>query len=216
MKKLISVSEAGKLITPNASVMIGGFLRCGSPYKVIEEIIKNKTGGLTLIANDTSFEEYDRGKLIANKLVKKAIVTHIGTNPETGRQLNAGEIEVELVPMGTLVERIRCGGAGLGGFLTPTGKGTLVEEGKQVIESNGRKYLLETPLRADFAIIYATKADKFGNAFLDGTTRNFNTVMATAADVVILEPEEISDEPLDPAQITIPGIFVDYIVTQEK
>ena len=216
MKKLISVSEAGKLITPNASVMIGGFLRCGSPYKVIDEIIKNKIGGLTLIANDTSFEEYDRGKLIANKLVKKAIVTHIGTNPETGRQLNAGEIEVELVPMGTLVERIRCGGAGLGGFLTPTGKGTLVEDGKQVIESNGRKYLLETPLRADFAIIYATKADKFGNAFLDGTTRNFNTVMATAADVVILEPEEISDEPLDPAQITIPGIFVDYIVTQEK
>lgn len=216
MKKLISVSEAGKLITPNASVMIGGFLRCGSPYKVIEEIIKNKTGGLTLIANDTSFEEYDRGKLIANKLIKKAIVTHIGTNPETGRQLNAGEIEVELVPMGTLVERIRCGGAGLGGFLTPTGKGTLVEDGKQVVESNGRKYLLETPLRADFAIIYATKADKFGNAFLDGTTRNFNTVMATAADVVILEPEEISDEPLNPAQITIPGIFVDYIVTQEK
>ena len=216
MKKLISVSEAGKLITPNASVMIGGFLRCGSPYKVIDEIIKNKIGGLTLIANDTCFEEYDRGKLIANKLVKKAIVTHIGTNPETGRQLNAGEIEVELVPMGTLVERIRCGGAGLGGFLTPTGKGTLVEEGKQVIESNGKKYLLETPLRADFAIIYATKADKFGNAFLDGTTRNFNTVMATAADVVILEPEEISDEPLDPAQITIPGIFVDYIVTQEK
>ncbi len=216
MKKLISVSEAGKLITPNASVMVGGFLRCGSPYKVIDEIIKNKIGGLTLIANDTSFEEYDRGKLIANKLVKKAIVTHIGTNPETGRQLNAGEIEVELVPMGTLVERIRCGGAGLGGFLTPTGKGTLVEDGKQVIESNGRKYLLETPLRADFAIIYATKADKFGNAFLDGTTRNFNTVMATAADVVILEPEEISDEPLDPAQITIPGIFVDYLVTQEK
>ena len=216
MKKLISVSEAGKLITPNASVMVGGFLRCGSPYKVIDEIIKNKIGGLTLIANDTSFEEYDRGKLIANKLVKKAIVTHIGTNPETGRQLNTGEIEVELVPMGTLVERIRCGGAGLGGFLTPTGKGTLVEDGKQVIESNGRKYLLETPLRADFAIIYATKADKFGNAFLDGTTRNFNTVMATAADVVILEPEEISDEPLDPAQITIPGIFVDYIVTQEK
>ena len=216
MKKLISVSEAGKLITPNASVMIGGFLRCGSPYKVIDEIIKNKIGGLTLIANDTCFEEYDRGKLIVNKLVKKAIVTHIGTNPETGRQLNASEIEVELVPMGTLVERIRCGGAGLGGFLTPTGKGTLVEEGKQVIESNGRKYLLEKPLRADFAIIYATKADKFGNAFLDGTTRNFNTVMATAADVVILEPEEISDTPLDPAQITIPGIFVDYIVMQEK
>ena len=174
-------------------------------------MIKNQTGGLTLIANDTCYPEHDRGKLIVSKLVKKAIVTHIGTNPETGRQLNAGEIEVELVPMGTLIERIRCGGAGLGGFLTPTGKGTLVEKGKQTMEVDGKKYLLEKPLKADYALIYASKADKFGNAFLDGTTRNFNPVMATAANTVILEAEEISEEPLNPAEITIPGIFIDYI-----
>lgn len=191
--------------------MIGGFLRCGSPVKIINELVKNKTGNLTLIANDTSLPEHDRGLLIVNKLVKKAIVTHIGTNPETGRQMNAGELEVELVPMGTLVEKIRSGGAGLGGFLTPTGVGTIVEEGKTTMEIDGQKYLFEKPLKADTAIIYATKADKFGNAFLDGTTRNFNTVMATAAKTVILEPEEISEEPLDPAQITIPGVFIDYI-----
>lgn len=192
--------------------MIGGFLRCGTPYKIIEELIKNKTDGLTLIANDTCVPDSDRGKLIVNKLVKKAIVTHIGTNPETGRQMNAGELEVELVPMGTLVERIRAGGAGLGGILTPTGIGTIVEQGKQILEVDGKNFLLEKPLKADVAIIYGTKADKFGNVFLDGTTRNFNTVMATAAGMVIVEAEELSEDPLDPAQITIPGIFIDYIV----
>lgn len=212
MKKIISATEAAKFVKENSSLMIGGFLRCGSPVKIIDELIKNKTGGLTLIANDTCVPDHDRGKLVVNKLVKKAIVTHIGTNPETGRQMNAGEIEIELVPMGTLVERIRSAGAGLGGVLTPTGSGTVVEQGKQKIVVDGKTYLLEKPLRADCAIIYASKVDKYGNAFLDGTTRNFNTVMATAAETVILEADEISDEPLDPAQITIPGIFVDYIV----
>lgn len=196
--------------------MVGGFLRCGTPYKTINEIVKNKTSKLILIANDTSYPEYDRGQLIVNKLVKKAIVAHIGTNPETGRQMNAGELEVELIPMGTLVEKIRSAGAGLGGFLTPTGVGTVVENGKETMVVDGKKYLFEKPLKADIAIIYATKADKFGNAFLDGTTRNFNTVMATAADTVILEPEEITDEPLNPAEITIPGIFIDYIATEGK
>lgn len=211
MKKIIPAAEAAKLIKENSSLMIGGFLRCGSPVKIIDELIKNKTGGLTLIANDTCVPEHDRGKLVTNKLVKKAIVTHIGTNPETCRQMNAGEIEIELVPMGTLVERIRSAGAGLGGVLTPTGRGTVVEQGKQKIEVDGQTYLLEKPLKADCAVIYASKVDKFGNAFLDGTTRNFNTVMATAAQTVILEADEISKEPLDPAQITIPGIFIDYI-----
>ena len=215
MKKIVSPNEAALLVKENSSIMIGGFLRCGSPYKTINELVKNKIGDLTLIANDTSYPEYDRGLLISNKLVKKAIVSHIGTNPETVRQMNAGEIEVELIPMGTLVEKIRCGGAGLGGFLTQTGIGTIVEEGKQIIEQDGKKFLLETPLTADFAIVYASKADKFGNAFLDGTTRNFNTVMATAAQTVILEPEEFSDEPLDPAQITIPAVFIDYIALEK-
>ena len=196
--------------------MVGGFLRCGTPYKIINEVVKNKTSNLTLIANDTCYPEYDRGQLIVNKLVKKAIVAHIGTNPETGRQMNSGELEVELVPMGTLVEKIRSAGAGLGGFLTPTGVGTVVEKGKETMVVDGKKYLFEKPLKADVAVVYATKADKFGNAFLDGTTRNFNTVMATAADTVILEPEEISEEPLNPAEITIPGLFVDYIAFEGK
>lgn len=216
MKKIVSAEEAGKMIRENCSLMVGGFLRCGTPVKVIEEIIKNKTGNLTLIANDTSYPEHDRGRLIANRLVKKAIVGHIGTNPETGRQMNAGELEVELVPLGTLAERIRCGGAGLGGFLTPTGVGTVVEKGKTVIEQDGRKYLLEKPLRADVALVYAGKADRFGNLFLDGTTRNYNPVMATAAETVIAEVDELCDEPLNPAEITISGIFIDYIVKSNE
>ena len=191
--------------------MIGGFLRCGTPARIIEEILKNDICNLTLIANDTSTPDYDRGKLVVNKRIKKAIVAHIGTKPETGRQMNAGELEVELVPMGTLVERIRAAGSGLGGFLTPTGVGTVVEKGKTVMEIDGRKYLLEKPLKADFALISAARADRFGNLFLPGTTRNFNVVMATAADTVIVEAGELSDEPLKPDEITIPGIFVDYI-----
>lgn len=192
--------------------MVGGFLRCGTPYRILNQLVVNKTGELTLIANDTCYPKYDRGQLIVNKLVKKAIVAHIGTNPETGNQMNSGEMEVELTPMGTLMERIRSAGAGLGGFLTPTGVGTSVETGKQTMEIDGKKYILETPLKADFALITATKADKFGNLFMDGTTRNFNPVMATAATTVIVEAEEISDEPLEPTCVTVPGIFVDYII----
>lgn len=213
VKKIVSVSEAAKLVKNNSSVMIGGFLSCGSPNKMIDEIVKNKTGNLMLIANDTGSPNHNRSKLIASKLVQKAIVTHIGTNPETGQQWHDGSLEVELVPMGTLVERIRAGGAGLGGVLTPTGIGTIIAEGKTVLDIDGQKYLFEKPLKADIAIIYATKVDKFGNAYLEGTTRNFNPVMATAADTVIVEPDEICDEPLDPNMVTIPGIFIDYIAS---
>lgn len=211
MKKIISISDAGKLVKSNSSVMIGGFLRCGTPAKIIDELVKNKTSDLTLIANDTCIPDSGRGKLIVNKLVNKVIATHIGTNPETGKQMHNKEIEVELVPMGTLIERIRAAGAGLGGVLTPTGVGTIVEEGKQTFDIDGKKFIYEKPLKADFAIIYANKVDKFGNAFLEGTTRNFNTVMATAADTVIVEAQELSDEPLDPNYVTIPGVFIDYI-----
>ncbi len=213
VKKIVSVSEAAKLVKNNSSIMIGGFLSCGSPNKMIDEIVKYKTGNLTLIANDTGSPNHNRSKLIASKLVQKAIVTHIGTNPETGQQWHDGSLEVELVPMGTLVERIRAGGAGLGGVLTPTGIGTIIAEGKTVLDIDGQKYLFEKPLKADIAIIYATKVDKFGNAYLEGTTRNFNPVMATAADTVIVEPDEICDEPLDPNMVTIPGIFIDYIAS---
>lgn len=215
MKPVISFEEAARLIKAGSSVMIGGFLNCGTPTRTIDELVRAGTGGLTLIANDTGMEGHGRSKLIANKQIQKAIVTHIGTNPETGRQWHNGEIEIELVPMGTLVERIRSAGAGLGGFLTPTGIGTVVEEGKQKITLNGREYLLETPLKADFAIIHAAEADRFGNARLEGTTRNFNPVMATAADVVIVETDRFSPEPLDPEQITIPGVFIDYIAAGE-
>ncbi len=211
MKKIITATDAGKMIANNSSLMIGGFLKCGSPIRVIEEILKCGVTNLTLIANDTSFPDSDRGKLIVNKCVKKAIVTHIGTNPETVRQMNCGELEVELVPMGTLIERIRAAGAGLGGILTPTGVGTVVEQGKKTVEIDGRKFLFEKPLNADVAIIYGTKVDKFGNIFLEGTTRNFNQIMATAAKTVIVEADEIVDS-LDPNMVTIPGIFVDYIV----
>lgn len=212
VKKIISPFEAAKLIKDEDSVMIGGFLGCGAPQKVIDEMIKNKTKNLTLIANDTSYPDKDKGKLIVNKMIKKAIVTHIGLNPETGRQMHSGETDVELVPMGTLVERIRAGGAGLGGVLTPTGVGTIVEKGKDVIEIDGKKFLLEKPIKADVAIVYATKVDKYGNAFLSGTTKNFNSVMATAAEVVIVEADEMVEDCLNPDEVTIPNIFIDYIV----
>lgn len=212
MKKILSAEEAGKMIKSNSSVMIGGFLKCGSPVRIIEEIIKNKTNGLTLIANDTCIPDHDRGKLIVNKCIKKVIAGHIGTNPETGRQMNSGEIEVELVPLGTLSERIRAGGAGIGGFLTPTGVGTVVEEGKTTMEVDGKKYLLEKPLKADYAIVYGTKVDKFGNVFLHGTTRNYNTIMATAAETVFVEADELVEGCLNPDEVTISGIFIDYIV----
>ncbi len=212
MKKIISAADAGKMIPSGSTVMIGGFLHCGSPNKIIDEMITQNVHDLTLIANDTSCPDSDRGKLIVNKRVKKAIVTHIGTNPETGRQFVNGEIEVEFVPMGTLVERIRAGGAGLGGVLTPTGIGTVVEQGKQTIEIDGKKYLLEKPLKADFAIVYGTKADKYGNVYLENSTKNFNTVMATAAKTVIVEADELVEDCLDANHITIPGIYIDYIV----
>ena len=212
MKKIISAADAGKMIPSGSTVMIGGFLHCGSPNKIIDEMITQNVHDLTLIANDTCVPDCDRGKLIANKRVKKAIVTHIGTNPETGRQFVNGEIEIEFVPMGTLVERIRAGGAGLGGVLTPTGIGTVVEQGKQTIEIDGKKYLLEKPLKADFAIVYGTKVDKYGNVYLENSTKNFNTVMATAAKTVIVEAEELIEDCLDANHITIPGIYIDYIV----
>lgn len=212
MKKILSASEAAGLIKSDSSLMIGGFLSCGAPTRVIDELIKTETKNLTLIANDTSYPEFDKGKLIVSKQVKKAIVTHIGLNPETGRQYQNKELEVELVPMGTLIERIRSGGAGLGGFLTPTGVGTLIEQGKQTMEIDGKKYLLEMPLKADVAVIYGTKVDKFGNVFLHGTTKNFNVVMPMAAETVIVEAEEMIMGCLDPDMISVPGVFIDYIV----
>jgi acetate CoA/acetoacetate CoA-transferase alpha subunit len=211
MKKMISAKEAALLVKEGSSLMISGFLSCGAPDKLVDELVAQGVCNLTMIANDTTFPHADKGKLIVNKQVKKLITTHIGTNPETGRQMGANELEVELVPMGTFVERIRAKGAGLGGVLTPTGVGTSVEEGKQTFEFNGQKFLYEAPLGADVAFIYGTKVDKFGNVSFYGTTRNFNTAMATAAETVVVQADEVV-ECLDPNEVVIPGIFIDYIV----
>ena len=215
MKKIVSAKEAVKDIKDGASIMVGGFLSCGVPDKLIDALIEQNTKNLTMICNDTSYPDADKGKLITNKQIKKVIAAPIGTNPETGRQLNNKEIEVELTPMGTLVERIRAKGAGLGGVLAPTGVGTIVEDGKKTMEIDGKKYIFEKPIGADFALIYGTKVDRFGNVAFYGTTRNVNTIMATAADTVIVQADEIVDE-IDPNEVVIPGIFIDCIVEREK
>lgn len=216
MAKIISAVQACSLIKSGMTLFVGGFLKCGTPKEVIKEILKTDTKDLTLVGNDTSLVDSDRGLLVVNKRVKKVIASHIGLNPETGRQMNAGEMEVELVPQGTLCERIRAAGAGLGGVLTPTGIGTEVQKGKQVVNIDGKDYLLEKPLRGDVALIYGSKVDRNGNVSFIGTTRNTNVVMATAADVVIVEVDEYIDGYLDPNEVVIPGLFIDYIVKKEK
>lgn len=216
MVNFISTTEAVKFFKNNQSIMIGGFLKCGSPTSVIDELVNTSVQNLTIIGNDTSMPNSDRGKLISAHKVKKAIVSHIGTNPETVAQMNAGTLDVELVPQGSLAERIRAGGSGLGGILTPTGIGTDIEKGKQIINVDGRDYILEKPLRADIALIYATHADHFGNLSYFGSTRNFNVVMALAADIVIAEVDYLHNEPLDPNNVIVPGIVVDYIVAKEN
>ncbi|MGZ6275970.1 MAG: 3-oxoacid CoA-transferase subunit A, partial [Syntrophales bacterium] len=162
MEKIISMEKATELVKDGMTVMVGGFLANGNPLGLIDALVKKGVRDLTLICNDTATPELGVGKFVVNKQLKKAIVSHIGTNPETGRQMITGELNVELIPQGTLAERIRCGGAGLGGFLTPTGVGTIVDEGKQRLVINGKAYLLELPLHADVALLNCHKADKFG------------------------------------------------------
>lgn len=213
MTCIISAAQAADMVKDGSSVMIGGFLNCGGPELLVDSVLANNTKNLTLIANDTAFPDKGIGKLIVEKRAKKIIVSHIGTNPETGRQMNAGEIEVELIPQGTLAERIRCGGFGLGGFLTPTGVGTPVADGKEIITVNNKDYLLEIPLRADVALIKAYKADKAGNLIFRCSARNFNPLMATACNLVIAEVEEIVEiGAIDPDHVITPGIFVHYLV----
>lgn len=217
MNKIIDILQAGEFIKDNTTLAIGGFLGVGTPETLVSNIINKKVANLTIIGNDTSFPDKGIGRLVVNKQVKKVIVSHIGTNPETGKQMNNGELEVELVPQGTLAERLRCGGAGLGGILTPTGLGTIISEGKHVLEVDGKQYLLEKPLRADIALIKAAKADKAGNLICRRAARNFNPVMAMAADIVIAEVEEIVEVgAIDPDDVMIPGIFIDYICRSER
>ena len=214
MKSRITAKEAINLIKDGATIMVGGFLSCGAPSCLIDELANRKISNLTMISNDTTYPDADKGKLIVNKQVKKLITSHIGTNPETGKQMHSGELEVELVPMGTLIERIRAKGTGLGGILTPTGVGTVIEKNKQTMIVDGKKFIFEKPIGADFALIYGTRVDKFGNVAYYGTTRNLNTVMATAAETVIVEADEFVDC-LDPNDVIIPGLFIDYIVVKE-
>ena len=214
MKKIISAQEAISFIKEGSTVMVGGFLECGAPDILVDELVNQNIGNLTMISNDTTYPHADKGKLIVNKQIKKLITSHIGTNPETGKQMHSGELDVELVPMGTLIEKIRAKGTGLGGVLTPTGVGTVLEENKKTMEIDGKTFIFEKPLGADFALIYGTKVDKFGNVSYYGTTRNLNTIMATAADTVIVQADELVDC-LDPNEVVIPGIFVDYIVVKE-
>lgn len=213
MNKLISVEEAVNMIHDGMTIMVGGFLGCRNPYVLVDALVAKGVKDITLIANDTSFPEIGIGKLIVNKQVKKLIASHIGTNKETGNQMNSGELEVELVPQGTLAERIRAAGAGLGGILTPTGLGTVVAEGKDIITVDGREYLLEKPLKADIALIVGAMVDKKGNVRYKKATRNFNPLMATAADIVIVEADKIVEVgEIDPDDVMTPGIFVNYIV----
>ena len=209
MSKQITIDQAVEMIKDGQTVMIGGFLAVGSANRIIEAMVKAGKKDLTIICNDTAYPEIGSGLLVASGCVKKCIVSHIGTNPITEQKMKAGEIEVELVPQGTLAERIRIGGAGIGGFLTTTGLGTLAEEGKRKIEVEGKEYLLELPLRADVALIGASVADKYGNLIYRGTSQNFNPMMATAADIA--EAKE-SVENLAPEAIKTPYLFVDYIV----
>jgi acetate CoA/acetoacetate CoA-transferase alpha subunit len=222
-KPVISAAEAATKVKAGDTVLVGGFLACGSPHTIIQALKAAGTAGMTLVCNDTAMHDLKAGTiagvghLVAGRQFKKIITSHIGLNKETQRQMNAGETEVCLVPQGTLAERVRSGGAGLGGFLTPTGVGTEVEEGKRAIDVEGRRYLLELPLRGNVALIKARAADGAGNLIYSGTARNFNPVMATAADLVIAEAEEIVEiGALDPDAVHTPSIFVDFIVKAER
>ncbi|MGG5252765.1 acetate CoA-transferase subunit alpha [Neobacillus sp. SM06] len=212
MDKLIAREEIPSLFKDGMTMMVGGFMGVGTPQELVNVLLESTIKDLTLIANDTAFIEAGVGPLILNKRINKAIVSHIGTNPETGRQMIAGELAVELVPQGTLAERVRAGGSGLGGVLTPTGVGTVVEEGKEKMIVDGREFLLEKPLRADIALLKAFKADKAGNLVYHRSARNFNPVMALAADRVIVQVDQVVEiGEIDPDEVMTPGILIDKI-----
>lgn len=211
--KILSLQKAAAMIPNGARLLIGGFMGVGTPERLVDEIVSQGKRDLTVIANDAAKPGTGIGKLISAKLVGKAIVSHIGLNPEAQRQMLAGEMSVELVPQGTLVERIRAAGYGLGGILTSTGVGTVVEEGKRKIDVDGNDYLLETPLRADFALIHAFLADHLGNLAYALTARNFNPLMAMAGATVIVVAENIVPVGvIAPDHVITPAPLVDYLV----
>jgi acetate CoA/acetoacetate CoA-transferase alpha subunit len=211
--KSVSAEEAVALIPNGASIMVGGFMGVGTPERLLDELVRQKKSGLSLISNDAATPGKGVGKLFEGGQVSNMIGTHIGLNPKAQQQMLGKQITVDLIPQGTFVERIRAGGCGLGGVLTPTGVGTLVEDGKQKIDVNGKTYLLETALRADFALVHAFLADYAGNLSYALTARNFNPVMAMAADTVIVTAEHIVPVGvIAPDHVVTPGPLVDYLV----
>ncbi|AOR64512.1 acetate CoA-transferase subunit alpha [Pectobacterium wasabiae] len=215
--KVIDASHFRSYLFDGMAIMFGGFMGVGTPKLLVDEIIKSGVSDLTLIGNDTGFVDTGVGPLIVSGQVKKLITSHIGTNPETGRRMLSGELDVELVPQGTLAERIRSGGAGLGGFLTPTGVGTIVEENKQKITINDITYLLELPIKADLAILQASIADTSGNLIYHLTARNFNPLIALAAKKVVAQCEQVIPVgQLAPECIVTPAALVDHLYLGEK
>lgn len=212
----IRLQDAVSLIPEGAVVMVGGFMGVGTPEPVIDEIVRQRRTGLTVIANDAATPERGIGKLISAHLVRRAVVSHIGLNPEAQRQMLATELEVELVPQGTLAERIRAGGCGLGGVLTPTGVGTVVEDGKPTVDIKGRTFLLEEALRADVSLLHAFIADYMGNLSYALTARNFNPLMAMAADTVIVQAENVVPVGvIAPDHVVTPAPLVDYLIAAD-
>ena len=213
MSKFISIEEAVSKVKDGMTIMVGGFLANGTPNKIVDALAKSGVKNLTLICNDTAYPDKGVGQLIANKQVKKLFVSHIGTNPHTSEQMNSGELEIEFCPQGSLAERVRAGGCGLGGILTQTGMGTIVAEGKQIVNVDGKDYLLEKPLRADIALVGASLGDKAGNLVYRGTSQNFNPLMASAADLVIAEVNELVEVGEIAAEnVKTLSIMVDFIV----
>ena len=215
--KVLSLAELKTHFRDGMSILFGGFMSTGTPGGIVQALVASGVKDLTLIGNDTGRAGDGVGALIALHRVRKVIAGHIGTNPETGRQMLSGELEVELVPLGTLIERIRCGGSGLGGVLTTTGLGTIVEKDKVKLSFDGIEYLVERPIRADLAILRAHKADEEGNLIYRRTARNFNPVVAMAADYVVAEVDEVVPTgTFDPETVVTPGIFVDGLMLAEE
>ena len=214
--KTIAVEEAVAMIPDGASLMIGGFMGVGTPERLVDELVRQGKRNLVVIANDTAVPGRGIGKLIGAELISRTVASHIGLNPETQKKMLAGTMEVELIPQGTLIERIRAAGFGLGGILTPTGVGTVVEEGKRKLEVDGREFLLETALHADFALVQAFVADYLGNLTYALTARNFNPVIAMAAATVIVDAEHIVPVGvIPPDHVVTPAVLVDYLVAHE-
>jgi acetate CoA/acetoacetate CoA-transferase alpha subunit len=212
--KTVSVEEAVAMIPAGASIMVGGFMGVGTPERLLDELVRQKKSDLSLISNDAATPGKGVGKLFEGAQISRMIGTHIGLNPKVQQQMLGKQITVDLIPQGTFVERIRAGGCGLGGVLTPTGVGTLVAEGKRQIEIDGKPFLLETALRAQFALIHAFLADYLGNLSYALTSRNFNPVMAMAADTVIVTAEHIVPVGvIAPDHVITPATLVDYLIT---